>query len=155
MGVRLIGNYIFTSPDQKRFLVSSNYVNYFELGRKGITEYYLEAKIEKDEFLVSGILYDPKGTPLCNVKQNHLENIKGNCIFEPLQEQGYQIVDQDRGTVILRLFLREPNVCILQGTFYDSRGNLIAEGDENDLRIFRGPAVLGKSGNSLGIVLGD
>jgi len=151
MGVRLIGNYVFTGPGQKAFLVSSNYVNYFELGRKRMTDYYLEAKIVEGEFLVSGTLYDQKGTLLCNVKENHLENIKGNCIFEPLQKQGYQIVD--RGNVILRLFLKEPNICILQGKFYDSNGNLIVEGDENDLRIFKGPAVLGKSGISPGIVL--
>lgn len=152
MGMRLKGNYIFTGPGQKAFLVSSNYVNYFELGRKGTTDHYLEAKIENGEFLVSGILYDPKGTPLCNIKENHLENISGNCKFEPLPKQGYQIVDQDQGSVILRLFLKEPNICVLQGTFYDSKGNLIAEGDENDFRILKGPAVLGKSGNSLGIV---
>lgn len=149
MGVQLVGNYIFTSPGQKAFLVSSNYVNYFELGRRGVTDYYLEAKVEKGEFLVSGILYDSKGTLLCHIKQNQIE--KGNCIFEPVGKQGYQIVD--RGNVILQLFLKEPNICVLRGTFYDSSGNLIAEGDENDFRIFKGPAVLGKSGNSLGIVL--
>lgn len=44
-------------------------------------------------------------------------------------------------------------MCVLQGKFYDSSGNLIVEGDEKDFRIFKGPAVLGKSGNSLGIVL--
>ena len=151
MGVRLIGNYIFTSPGQKAFLVSSNYVNYLELGRKGVTDYYLEAKIEKGEFLVSGILYDSKGIPLCNIKENHLENIEGNCVFELLEEQSYQVVEH--GDVIFRLFLKEPNICVLQGKFYDSGGNLIGEGDGDDFRIYKGPAVLGKSGNSLGIVL--
>ena len=151
MAVHLRGNYIFTSPGEKAFLVSSNYVNYLELGRKGVTDYYLEAKIEKNEFLVSGILHDSKGTPLCNITENHVENIKGNCAFEPLQHYGYQIVD--RGNVVFRLSLKEPNVCVLKGKFYDGSGNLIAEGDENDFRILKGPAVLGKSGNSLGIVL--
>jgi len=153
MGVRLVGNYIFTGPGQKSFLVSSNYVNYFELGRRGVTDYYLEGKIEKREFLVSGILYNSKGMPLCNIKENHLENINGTCVFESLERQGYQIVEH--GDVVFRLFLKEPDICVLQGRFYDSRGNLIAEGDENDFRIFKGPAVLGKSGNSLGIVLSD
>lgn len=151
MAVHLQGNYIFTRPGEKAFLVASNYVNYLELGRKSVTDYYLEAKIEKDEFLVSGTIYDSKGIPLCNIKENHVENIKGNCVFEPLKDHGYEIVD--RGNVIFRLSLRDRNLCVLQGRFYDGSGNLIAEGDETDFRIFKGPAVLGKAGNSLGIVL--
>ena len=151
MGVQLIGNYIFTRPGENAFLVSSNYVNYFELGRKGVTDYFLEAKIEGDEFVVSGTLYDSRGVHLCNIEENHVEKINGNCLFEALGDRGYQVVDG--GSVIFRLSLKEKNVCVLQGKFYDSAGNLVAEGDENDFRIFRGPAILGKSGNSLGIVL--
>jgi len=110
MGVHLVGNYIFTSPREKACFVSSNYVNYFELGRKGVTDYYLEAKIEKNEFLVSGTFYDSKGIHLCDIKENHLENIGGKCVFQPLQDRGYQIVD--KGNVVFRLLMRDRNVCV-------------------------------------------
>ena len=43
----MLDSYIFTSPGEKAFLVSLNYVNYIELGKKGVTAYYLEAKNRK------------------------------------------------------------------------------------------------------------
>jgi hypothetical protein len=42
---------------------------------------------------------------------------------------------------------------VLQGRFYDEHGELAAEGNEEDLLIYKPPAVLGKSGSARGIVL--
>jgi hypothetical protein len=147
------GNYIFTGPGQKAFLASSNFVNYVELGKKGVTKYYLEAKIVGEEFVVSGILYNSKGTFLCKLINNHLEDMQRKCemVFDK-EMKGYKVLDENK-EVIIELFLKDKNTCILRGSFYDEKGNLLATGSGEDLLIFKGPAILGKSNGSLGIVL--
>jgi hypothetical protein len=147
------GNYIFTVPGQKAFLVSSNYVNYVELGIKDANDYYIEAKIENGKFTVNGRLYDATGNLLCKLKHNQLEEMHSKCkmILGPRGE-GYKI-ETGEGQMIIELFLKDPNTCILRGDFYDKNGNLVAKGTREDLLILRGPAILGKSNGSLGIVL--
>jgi len=153
MPVYLKGNYIFTSPGKKAFLASSNFVNYIELGKKGITAYYLEAKIENNEFIVNGKLFDSKSNFLCTLKNNHLEEMHKKCrMVINNKGQGYRIFDEDNN-VVIELFLKDLNTCILRGTFYDDKGNIIAEGNEEDFLLYKGPAVLGKSNGSLGIVM--
>jgi len=147
------GNYIFTRPGQKAFLVSSNYVNYVELGTRGVNDYYIEAKIENGTFIVNGRLYDSSGNLLCKLRQNQLEDIHSRCrmSLNP-QGVGYK-VETDDGKIVIELFLKDENTCILKGNFYDKDGNLVAKGNNEDLLILRGPAILGKSNGSLGIVL--
>jgi hypothetical protein len=146
-------NYIFTSPGQKAFLASSNYVNYIELGKKGVTAYYLEAKIENRDFIVNGRLYDAHGDFICMLRKNQLEEMQKKCkmVFDA-KGRGYKVVTEN-DQVIIELFLRDENTCILRGTFYDEKGNPVAKGNERDFLIFRGPAVLGKSNGARGIVM--
>jgi hypothetical protein len=149
----LRGNYIFTSPGQKAFLVSSNYVNYVELGRKGIADYYLEAKIENDEFVISGRLYDSHGNFICALRGNHLEEMQRKCkIVYDEQGRGYKVIDDDQ-KVLMELYLRDENTCIIKGEIYDNSGKLVAKGNGENFLIFKGPAVLGKKNGALGIVI--
>ena len=153
MSVYLRGNFIFTSPGEKAFLVSSNFVNYLELGQRGLTDHYLEAQIRNGDFVVSGEIYDKRGQFLCRIRENNLEDIGGKCKFRWLKA-GYEVIHEERGMIFtLTMMPERPNVCILKGKFYDSEGNLIAEGNQEDFVIYKGPAVIGKSGNARGIVL--
>jgi len=154
MSVRLSNNYIFVKPGQKAFLAASNYVNYLELGRKGLNDHYLKAEIKDDEFVVSGKLYDEKGTALCTIRENNLEDMASKCKLNWLRNGGYEVIHEERGQLLkIATMPEQSNICILQGKFYDSKGNLIAEGNDQDFVIYKGPAVLGKSGSALGIVL--
>lgn len=153
MAIRLERNYIFAEPGGKAFLVSSNYVNYFELGAKGVTDYYIEAKIKDGEHIVSGTLYSKDGNLLCTLKDNQVEDISHQCEVQLVGRAGYRVVHNQFGP-LLELVLKNGSVCVLKGRFYDSKGGLVAEGDGENFLIFKGPAVLGKSGNSLGIVIG-
>lgn len=153
MPIFMRGNYIFTGPGQKAFLASSNFVNYIELGKKGVTAYHLEAKIRNEEFLVSGKLFDSRGNFLCKLVDNQLEEVQRGCSIVFHEEgRGYKVVTRTQ-EVVIELFLKDENTCILRGEFYDENGNIIAKGDTIDFLIFKGPAILGKSDGALGIVL--
>jgi len=153
MPIVLRGSHIFTQPGQQAFLAASNYVNYILLGDPARGSFYLEARIDKAEFLLSGRLYRKDGGLVCEIRDNRVKD-PGPCKVAPIKPGGYELRTPE-GAVPLRLRLKpDQNVCLIQGTFYDESGDLVAEGDEEDLRIYKGPAILGKSGSSLGIVIG-
>lgn len=54
-------------------MVASNFTNYIEIGAKGITYFYLEAKVENDEFIINAIIYDPKSKEFCRIINNFPE----------------------------------------------------------------------------------
>ena len=150
--MQLRGNYIFVKPGEKAFLAASNFVNYIELGRPDSRGFYLLAEVEGGEFVVSARLFDEHGTKVAEIRRNNV--IEGAAKLSFFPQGGYQVTDS-QGRLLLRLALSgEPNeTCVLQGKFYDETGELVAEGDEQDLRIYRAPAVLGKSGAARGIVI--
>lgn len=149
----LKGNYIFTQPGQQAFLAASNYVNYVLLGDPAQRSFYLEARIDKGEFLISGRLYRKDGSLLCEIYDNRVKDAS-RCKIVPIRPGGYELRTPE-GEVHLRLRVKpEQNVCLIQGTLYDDSGSLVAEGNEEDFRIYKGPAILGKFGSSLGIVIG-
>jgi len=143
------GSYFFVRPGQKRFEISSNFTNYLEIGIQGVTEYYLEAKVENDEFKISGTLLNPSGQVLCNINQNFIETSLG-CIKE-MTPNGYRIKDNDKNQVFeIRV---ENNICHLKGAIYSESGEIVAREQEDSFLIFRGPAIIGKSNGSIGIKL--
>jgi len=150
MPVFMRGNYIFVEPGRKCFEVSSNFTNYLELGIQGITEYYLEAKIENNEFKISGTLLDKNGELLCRLKDNFIEASKG-CNKE-MTPYGYRIKDKD-GTLVFEIQAENDLICHLKGTIYGESGEVVAQDREGEFIILKGPAIIGKSGNAIGIKL--
>ena len=150
--MQLTGNYIFVRPGEKAFFVASNYVNYVELGNPVGRGFYLVAEIQDDEFLVSARLFGPDRQKLAEVIRNNV--IEGSAKIQFIPLGGYELTTPD-GTRLLRLEISGTggHICKLLGRFYDESGELIAAGDEEDLRIYRAPAVLGKSGSARGIVI--
>lgn len=153
MPVIMRGNYIFVEPGQKCFQISSNYTNYLELGIREITNYYLEAKIGEDEFKVSGILLDKNGEVSCLIKNNFIEPIKGKECNKEMTQYGYRIKDKE-GNLIFEIQVEKDIVCHLKGIIYGSTGEIIAEDRGDDFIILKAPAIIGKSGNAIGIKLG-
>jgi len=148
MPVFMKGNYIFVEPGRKCFEVSSNFTNYLELGIQGITKYYLEAKIENDEFKISGTLLDKNGEVLCRLKDNFIEASKG-CNKE-MTQYGYRIKE---GNLVFEIQVENDLICHLKGTIYGESGEIVAQDREGELIILKGPAIIGKSGNAIGIKL--
>jgi hypothetical protein len=142
------GNYIFVQRGRKAFKVASNFMNYLELGAQGLTGYYIEARVENDEFLINAILLSPRGEVCCSIVNNFPK--QPNCRKE-MTPTGYRIVD---GSDQLLFGIDVVgSVCRLRGTIYDGSGGIVAQDKGDDFLVFHGPAILGKSGNSLGIVL--
>jgi hypothetical protein len=142
------GNYIFVQPGQKMFEAAGNYTNYLELGSPGQTAYYLEARVENDEFLINATLPDPRSNGVCKVINNFPQ--AGNCRKE-MTPLGYRILD-DGGQLMLGMEV-DRNVCQLRGNIYDANGSVVASGDERGFLVHRGPATLGKVGNARGVVI--
>lgn len=149
MSVVMKGNYIFVRPGEKAFKVASNYTNYLELGARGITDYYLEARVGNGEFLINATLLDLHGKVSCRIVQNFPD--KSECRKE-MTPYGYRMLSSS-DELLLGIEARE-NICLLRGTIYDGKGGIVAQDKEDDFLIYHGPAILGKSGSSLGIVLG-
>jgi hypothetical protein len=150
MPIVMKGCYFFVQPGQKRFEISSNFANYLELGIQSITSYYLEAKIENDEFKISGTLLDRNGRVLCSLENNFIETSRG-CSKE-MTRYGYRIKNNE-GDRIFEIRV-EDNVCHLEGTIYSDLGEIIAQGKEGKFVILKGPAIIGKSNGSIGLKIG-
>jgi hypothetical protein len=150
MPIFMKGSFFFVEPGQKCFEISSNYTNYLEIGVQGTTRYYLEAKIENDEFRISGTLLDKAGGVLCRLENNFIETSEG-CSKE-MTKYGYRIRDNE-GRQIFEIQTEKDLVCHLRGTIYGDAGETVAQDREGSFVILRGPAIIGKSGNSVGIRL--
>ena len=148
MSVTLIGNYMFVRPGEKAFKVASNFTNYIELGAKGITHYYLEGKVEGDEFVINASLLDVQGKASCHIVNNFPQ---GSGCTKDMTPNGYRILSE-AGELILAIEV-DDKICLLRGTIYDSVGGIVARYQDEDFLVFQGPAVLGKSGSARGIVL--
>lgn len=151
MPIHMSGNYIFVGPGQKHYVVASNFTNYFEIGTRSVTAYYLEGRIENNEFIVNGRLFVPGCNDWCEIRNNMPT---GGLCTKIVTPHGYRI-DDSSGNTILELSA-PPNglQCIVSGKIFDSNGEIVAAGDSAGLNINRGPAVIGKSGNARGIVVG-
>jgi hypothetical protein len=147
MPLFITGSYFFVRADQKRYEISSNYANYIELGTRNVTSYYLEAKIENNEFKISGKLLGTTGEVLCDLKDNFIEATT-NCTKE-MTAYGYRIKDARQNRIFeIRV---EAQICHLEGTIYSSSGEIVAQGKETTFVILKGPAIIGKLDSSIGL----
>lgn len=151
MPVVMGGNYIFVQPGEKCFEVSTNYTNYIELGVREVTPYYLEARVEENEFKISGTLLDKSGHLLCIIRDNFIE-ASGGCGKE-MTTSGYRIKDVSANTVF-EIQAEDDLVCHLKGTIFGELGEVVAKDEGGAFLIFKGPAIIGKSGMSIGIRIG-
>lgn len=147
MSVLMKDSYIFVQPGQKAFKIASNFTNYLEIGAKGITDFYLEAKVENDEFIFNAIIYDPKSKEYCRIINNFPEKSE---FRKEMTLYGYNIFSKT-GELLFGIEAQE-EICYLKGKIYSANGEVVAEGKDNDYLIYRGPATIGKLGNSRGIV---
>ncbi|MDG6999435.1 MAG: hypothetical protein JRN15_10010 [Nitrososphaerota archaeon] len=149
MPVNLKGNFIFVQRGQPAYEVSSNYTNYIEIGNRDTTKYHLIATIEKDGFKISGRFLDSFGKELFVMRDNFIEP-SSHCQKE-MTKSGYRIKDE-HGNLVFAIVVSVDNICHLKGTIYGESGEVVAAERNDSFVIAKGPAVLGKSGNALGLV---
>ncbi len=101
------------------------------------------------EFLMRAVLLDGHGKFLCRIENNFPV---GGGATKQMTQTGYRISSSD-GERVLELE-RDGGVCIIRGTIYGADGEIVAKDVGDDFLIYKGPAVLGKSGLSRGLVLG-
>ena len=65
---------------------------------------------------------------------------------------GYRIKDKD-GNLVFEIQVENDHTCHLKGIIYGEAGEIVAQDREGQFIIFRGPALIGKSGNAIGIKL--
>lgn len=148
MTVTMRGNFIFVEPGQKAYKVASNFTNYLELGLLGGTDYYLLARVETDEFLIDAQLHEPNSGAAVEIKDNFPV---GEILPREMLPNGYRILDT-RGELLIGIEV-DGNICMIRGRISAVDGSIIAESSEDDFLIYRGPAVLGKSGEARGLVV--
>jgi len=153
MPIHIRGSYFFVSPGEPSFLVSSNFTNYLELGRPGTDDFFLVAYIQEKQHLIDAALFNPEGKPQCRIVRNHIDTIyDGDWKVKTIVDGGF-IVTNSRDNVLAKVALKG-DVCLIEGDFYNRARELVAKGEGGDFLIFKGPAVIGKSGLSRGIVIG-
>lgn len=149
MPTRMSGNYLFVNPGEKCFKVASNFTNYFEVGSPGATDYYLEAAIVNDEFIVNADFPVPGAPGRCKLENNFP---RASGLTQQMTPTGYRILDGAQ-QLVLGLSAKN-NICLIQGKIYDGAGQVVAEDVGDDFLVYHGPAVLGKVDGTRGIVLG-
>jgi len=155
MPIHMRGNYLFVSPGEPCFLVSSNYTNYLELGRPGTDDFFLVAYIQEKQHLIDAALFNSEGKPECRIAQNHIDTVfAGDWTVRPIIQGGFFVADSKANILAKVSLIENGEVCLIEGNFYNRAREIVAKGDEKDFLIFKGPAVIGKSGLSRGIVIG-
>ena len=151
MAVVMRGNYFFVTPGQKCYKISSNFTNYFQIGIRNVTSYYLEAKIAENEFVVSGKLLNSDGKLACSIENNYVSETEN--VVKEMTSSGYRLKHKD-GDVFFEITVTSENVCLLKGKVFDENGQVVAEDKNEDFLVYRGPAIVGKSGNTIGLKIG-
>jgi hypothetical protein len=152
MSLTLRGNRFFVKQDEKAFVVARNFTNYVELGVRGVTPYYLEARVVDNEFLIDAILLDQSGKFVCELVGNKVKPGRRNKSVYKRVTHGFNILSQQDESEILGMRIRQ-NLCLLEGAIYGIKGEIIAKAQGADFLVFKGPAVIGKSGQSYGLVI--
>ena len=149
MPITMSGNYIFAGPNDRCFKVASNFTNYLELGLPGAGSYYLEARIENDEFKINARLWDRVSSQEIVIRDNFPTGQRG--VTRDDLPNGYRIKDS-HGNLILGIEARD-KICSISGRIEARDGTLVAESEADDFLVYKGPAVLGRAGDARGIVL--
>jgi hypothetical protein len=126
----------------------------FELGTRDSQDYWLEGHIVGDgEFLFNGRLFVPGiaqgGTVIDNfpkgpapggwTKRQLADSDGYELVSNGSVLFGYRVVPFPQGDV-------ETHLCIVTANIYDSGGEVVAESLPDELRLYKGPAQIGRGG---------
>jgi hypothetical protein len=149
MGI-MMSHCILSEGHTRWFRVASNLMQYFELGTRSGSDYWLEARQvgpAPEEFLFNGRLYLPLSGVMGTVIDNFPKSPpppgweQRRCVgFE-----GYELFDPDTGLVLFGYKVLN-DICLVTTALHDRRGRTIAETKGDDFSVHVGPARLGRHG---------
>src|SRR5438105_1799485 len=149
-------NWINVRPGDPAFVIATNICEWFELGARQGTDYWLEAQIVGEgEFLFNGQLFLPsvaeEGTLIDNFPKGPTP--QGWTKRPRVDGAGYEL--EKDGTVLFgyRVVATpipgrnvESRLCFVTVNLYDAKGGLVAESLPDEFRLHRHPAKIGRGG---------
>jgi hypothetical protein len=148
MARQMSGTYLLVQPGEPAYKVASNFTNYVQLGVRGSTDYYFEARIDDGRYVIDANLWDPSAERTVTVEDNHPTDVD---VTRTDRSNGFDIVD-GTGHVVLGLDVVDL-VAHLRGRIVTPTGDVVAEDDGDDFLIHHGPMVLGRSDGTHGVML--
>ncbi len=148
MATVLGANRFFVEDQEPCYYVNSNLTNYFEVGARDETPYYLEARIEDGEYLIDAVLLIPGKPEPVRISRGRPVS---QGFDQKITDTGYRIVDESDRVVLAAE--DQGGYCLVDCTVYDEQGAVVAESRDDCFVIHRGPAIIGKKGNTRGIVM--
>jgi hypothetical protein len=143
------GSYFFVEPGSKSFKVATNFTNYLELGiQSSAPDYYLEAKVADDDFVINAVLWEPTLTAPLRIVDSFPDGPEWTRKMLP---NGWHIVNKT-GQLMFGLEV-QGSVCHIKGEVRSRDGTLVAQDSNDDYLIYKGPAILGRSGSARGLVI--
>jgi hypothetical protein len=149
-------NWINVRPGDPALVLATNVCEWFELGTREGTDYWLEAEIVGDgEFLFNGRLFLPgvagTGTIIDNFPKGPTPS--GWTRRQRVDGQGYELIS-DNNVLFGYRVVPTPipgrsvvsNLCFVAVNIYDSKRGLVAESLPDEFRLHRHPAKIGRGG---------
>jgi hypothetical protein len=144
-------NRINVRPGDPAFSIGSNLCDYFELGVRSGTDYWLEAQIVgAGEFLFNGRIFIPGisevGTVIDNFPRGPAPN--GWTKRQRPDSKGYELVSGNKTLFGYRVdqTATPSRLCLVTVNLYTANGELVAESLSDEFRLHRHPAMIGRGG---------
>jgi len=149
-------NWINVRPGDPAFLIGTNICEWFELGTRQGTDYWLQAEIVGNgEFLFNGRLFLPGRVDSGTIIDNFLKGPAptGWTRRQRGDGQGYDLISNSDvlfGYRVVPTPIPGRNVashlCFVTVNIYDGKGRLVAESLPDEFRLHRHPAQIGRGG---------
>jgi hypothetical protein len=142
-------NRINVRPGDPAFAIGTNLCEWFELGRKTGTDYWLEGDIvgTPPEFIFNGRIYMPgssaSGTVIDNFPKGPVPT--GWIKRQRISANGYDLVDTN-DKILFGYEVLENDICHVTVNIYTSDGTLVAETLADRFLLHRSPAKIGRGG---------
>lgn len=147
--------WINVKPGDPAFSITTNVCDYFELGRREGSDYWLEGQIVGGEFLFNGRIFIPgisqAGTVIDNFPKGPAPT--GWTKRQRVDRQGYELVS-DKAVLFGYRVVSVPipgssvssPLCLVTVNIHTTNGELVAECLSDEFRLHRGPALIGRDG---------
>jgi hypothetical protein len=154
------GNWINVRPGDPALSIGTNVCEWFELGNRAGSDYWLEAAIVGgNEFLFNGRIFLANGSAAGTVIDNFPKGPTPNGWTKRPRADGtgYELVSD--GTVLFGYRVvgvpipgrsTASSICFVTVNIYNSKGELVAESLPDEFRLHKHPATIGRGGIRFG-----
>lgn len=142
-------NFFNVGPNDRAFIVSSNFCDMFMLGEQSSDDFYLRGEMAgpEKEFIFNGRIFVPGLSEAGTIIDNFPRVRAPKGWVKRLQPhgRGYQLVDDTSGVVLFG-YRELDGRCLVEARLFSKDGRLVAETAGSDFVIHLGPAQIGTGG---------